>query len=100
MKVRVVKDHFCGTGWRAEPETLYLGGVGAVYVEKLEFVLPETWAGMAVTLPIDNAQLEQMISTGFTVGAALAAWWKNNSFTQAALAGDEEYERAKKRVMK
>lgn len=32
-------------------------------------------------LPIDNAQLEQMISTGFTVGAALAAWWKNNSFT-------------------
>ena len=56
-------------------------------------------AGKSV-LPIDNAQLEQMISTGFTVGAALAAWWKNNSFTQAALAGDEEYERAKKRVMK
>ena len=51
-------------------------------------------------LPIDNAQLEQLISTGFTVGAALATWWKNNSFTQAALAGDEEYERAKKRVMK
>ena len=50
--------------------------------------------------PIDNAQLEQMISAGFTVGAALAAWWKNNSVTQAALAGDEEYERAKKRVMK
>ena len=44
-------------------------------------------------LPIDNAQLEQMISTGFTVGAALAAWWKNNSFTQAALAGDEGLKR-------
>lgn len=54
MKVRVVKDHFCGTDWRAEPETLYLGGVGAVYVEKLEFVLPETWAGMAVTLHIEQ----------------------------------------------
>ena len=40
-------------------------------------------------LPIDNAQLEQMISTGFTVGAALAAWWKNNSFTKAALKADE-----------
>jgi len=38
----------------AEPETLYLGGVGAVYVEKLEFVLPETWAGMAVTLHIEQ----------------------------------------------
>ena len=49
-------------------------------------------------LPIDNAQLEQMISTGFTVGAALAAWWKNNSFTQAAIKADEEFERQKKRV--
>ena len=39
-------------------------------------------------LPIDNAQLEQMISTGFTVGAALAAWWKNNSFTTNALKAD------------
>ena len=41
-------------------------------------------AGKSV-LPIDNAQLEQMISTGFTVGAALAAWWKNNSFTPEAI---------------
>ena len=40
-------------------------------------------------LPIDNAQLEQMICTGFTGGAALAAWWKNNSFTKAALKADE-----------
>ena len=54
MKVRVVKDHFCGTGWQAEPETLYLGGVGAVYVEKLEFVLPEEWDGLAVTLHIEQ----------------------------------------------
>ena len=54
MKVRVVKDHFCGTGWRAEPETLYLGGVGAVYVEKLEFELPEEWDGLAVTLHIEQ----------------------------------------------
>ena len=37
-------------------------------------------------LPIDSTQLEQLISTGFT--------------TVSALAGDEEYERAKKRVMK
>ena len=49
-------------------------------------------------LPIDNAQLEQMISAGFTVGAALAAWWKNNSFTQAALAADEVYEQKKNSV--
>ena len=46
-------------------------------------------------LPIDNAQLEQMISTSFTVGAALAAWWKNNSFTPAALQADQTYDKLK-----
>ncbi len=49
-------------------------------------------------LPIDNAQLEQMISTGFTVGAALAAWWKNNSFTSEAIEADEFMTRLKKSV--
>lgn len=49
-------------------------------------------------LPIDNAQLEQLISTGFTTVSALVNWWFNNSFTQAALAGDEEYERRKKSI--
>ena len=49
-------------------------------------------------LPIDNAQLEQMISTGFTVGAALAAWWKNNSFTPEAIEADEFMARLKKKV--
>ena len=49
-------------------------------------------------LPIDNAQLEQLISTGFTTVSALVNWWFNNSFTLAALAGDEEYERRKNQV--
>ncbi len=49
-------------------------------------------------LPIESAQLEQLISTGFTTVSALVNWWFNNSFTQAALAGDEEYERRKKQV--
>lgn len=53
-------------------------------------------AGKSV-LPIDNAQLEQMISTGFTVGAALAAWWKNNSFTAAAVAADSYLARLKQK---
>lgn len=46
-------------------------------------------------LPIDNAQLEQMISTSFTVGAALAAWWKNNSFTPEAIEADDFMTRLK-----
>ena len=49
-------------------------------------------------LPIDNAQLEQMISTGFTVGAALAAWWKHNSFTAAAIEGDKRMNSLKNQV--
>ena len=49
-------------------------------------------------LPIDNAQLEQMISTGFTVRAALAAWWKNNSFTAAAIEGDKRMNSLKNQV--
>ena len=46
-------------------------------------------------LPIESTQLEQMISTGVTVGAALAAWWKNNSFTPAALQADQTYDKLK-----
>ena len=39
-------------------------------------------------LPIEDKQVETIITTPWTVIAALIAWWKNNSFTQAALAGD------------
>ena len=38
------------------------------------------------TIPI--ADVNTLIATGWTIAASLAAWWKNNSFTQAALAGD------------
>ena len=36
-------------------------------------------------LPIESAQLEQLISSGLTVAAALASWWNNNSFTPEAV---------------
>ena len=49
-------------------------------------------------LPIESAQLEQMISTGFTVGAELAAWWKKNSFTAAAIEGDKRMNILKNQV--
>ena len=39
-------------------------------------------------IPVDDAQLEQLISAGMTVGAAIWAWWKNNSFTKEAIAAD------------
>ena len=43
-------------------------------------------------IPVDDAQLEQLISTGMTVGAAIWAWWKNNSFTKEAIAADNYLE--------
>ena len=39
-------------------------------------------------LPIESAAVEQLVSTGFTIGAALASWWKNNSFTTEAIEAD------------
>ena len=70
-------------------------------------VSPMTWARTAVLflalvnqilsaagkspLPIDSEQVEQLVSAGITTVAALVAWWKNNSFTCAALNADEFY---------
>lgn len=47
-------------------------------------------------LPIESAQLEQIVTTGITTVAALVAWWQNNSFTPEAIKADEEYDRLKK----
>lgn len=46
-------------------------------------------------LPIEDAQIESLITTVFTVSASLAAWWKNNSFTPAARIGDQHVKAAK-----
>ncbi len=40
-------------------------------------------------LPVTNEQLELIISTIFTVVMAVINWWKNNSFTGAAIEGDQ-----------
>lgn len=46
-------------------------------------------------LPIEDEAITQLVSAAFTIGAALVAWWKNNSFTQPALKGDAVMKRAK-----
>ena len=46
-------------------------------------------------LPIEDEAITQLGSAACTIGAALVAWWKNNSFTQAALKGDGVMKRAK-----
>lgn len=40
-------------------------------------------------IPIDDAQVTELISLIFTIGASAWAWWKNNSFTKNAIEADE-----------
>lgn len=49
-------------------------------------------------LPFEEEGLTELLSTIFTSSAALWAWWKNNSFTKAAIEADELLERRRKNV--
>lgn len=49
-------------------------------------------------LPIESAQLEQLVTTGITTVSALVNWWYNNSFTAAAIEADKTYDKMKKNV--
>lgn len=40
-------------------------------------------------IPISDEEVTELISLILTIGASAWAWWKNNSFTQAALRADE-----------
>ena len=46
-------------------------------------------------LPIESATLAQLVTAGITTVTALVAWWKNNSFTPAALEADKTFDRLK-----
>lgn len=46
-----------------------------------------TMAGIS-PLPIEDEQVTELLSLIFTIAASLVAWWKNNSFTEAAIEGD------------
>lgn len=47
-------------------------------------------------IPFSEEGIEQFFAFGFDAVAAIIAWWKNNSFTFAARAGDMHKERLKK----
>ena len=46
-------------------------------------------------LPFAEDTLYEFLTTAATIAAAAWAWWKNNSFTQAAIAADEYYAKVK-----
>lgn len=41
-------------------------------------------------LPIEDEQINGLVSTIGTVITSVLAWWKNNSFTQVALEADKK----------
>ena len=51
-------------------------------------------------LPIESSTVEQLVTAGITTVAALIAWWKNNSFTTAAIQADKYLEDKKSQVNK
>ena len=46
-------------------------------------------------LPFDDAAVTELVSILFTIAAAAWAWWKNNSFTKAAIEADEVMKKIK-----
>ncbi len=48
-------------------------------------------------LPIESAQLEQLVTAGITIGASLASWWSNNSFTREAIEADDFMQQLKQK---
>lgn len=53
-------------------------------------------------LPIADEQITTLLSTAITIGVSVWAWWKNNSFTVAAIEGDKVMHEKKRaaRLMK
>lgn len=47
-------------------------------------------------IPYSEEEVGQAVSMIITVAASLWAWWKNNSFTQAAIDADEVLKKNKK----
>lgn len=47
--------------------------------------------------PVTDDQIYQIVSLIVTIGASVWAWWKNNSFTEAAIEGDKVKDRLKQK---
>ena len=51
-------------------------------------------------LPIEDDVINNGVAAIFTAGAAIAAWWKNNSFTPEAVAADYYLKKLKNKEVK
>lgn len=44
-------------------------------------------------IPVTDDEIYQLVTLIITIGSALWAWWKNNSFTKPAIKADEYLEK-------
>ncbi len=44
-------------------------------------------------IPVTEDEVYQLVTLIVTIGSAIWAWWKNNSFTQPAIKADEYMEK-------
>lgn len=49
-------------------------------------------------LPVTEDEVYQLVSLVITIVASLWAWWKNNSFTEPAIMGDQLKDQLKQEV--
>lgn len=47
-------------------------------------------------IPVTEDEVYQLVTLIVTIGSAIWAWWKNNSFTQPAIKADEYMEKLRK----
>lgn len=40
-------------------------------------------------IPVDDAQVTELITLSFTIASAVICWWKNNSFSKEAIEADK-----------
>ena len=78
-----IRDHFgrpvvITSGYRTASHNKSVGG--AAYSQHLY--------GRAADIRVQGIPVEQLVTAGITTVAALISWWKNNSFTAAAVAAD------------
>lgn len=49
-------------------------------------------------IPVTDDEIYQLVTLIITIGSALWAWWKNNSFTKPAIKADEYLTKLRKEM--
>ena len=79
------------------PRTVSAATIARTAVLALALINQILSAAGKPVLPIESATVEQLVTAGITTVAALINWWKNNSFTAAAVAADSYMARLKQK---